>query len=1112
VGTLSIERAAWRARILAAAAVVAAGCTDGASSPSPAPGGPALPPATSAARERLRAIREQFPNAIDPSAADRFEATTDGLHAVTGARGALSIDLPRDAAGVARVSDPASGVAVTFALQGAVPVSAMLVDGFVFYPAAAPSGGDVIHRVGPTGTEDFITFARAPEASSLRYRVDVRQVAGLRLVEDTLEMLDGGGAPRLRVAPPFVIDAAGRRVRATLAIEGCAVDHSPRAPWGQPVTRPGADACTVVVSWAERDVRYPALVDPAWMATGLLAGRRALHAVAPVITTPGQPCKASPVLIAGGVDASGAVLSSAELYEPLSRTFAATASMIKPRAGHTATTVPATLTGYVLIAGGAGLLVDPQPPEKLSITNLTDSATTELYDAKNGVFVLGPSMSQPRFYHTATALPIPDGRILLAGGIVDQVNQPTKSADLFSFNLAQPSTSTIQPSAAPMQSARSGHAAAVLPTGDVLVTGGIGSAFFAQLTSEIFCAGPACSAAALDHFSFTSSQLSVPRAFHSATTLASGDVLVAGGVNAIKNPGNPNAPITYANNADLFTGGAFVPTQSMTSARAFHTATQLVPPMLVLVGSATEPAEVIVAGGFDGSSDLLTTEGYFPASKSFHPLNSASPGSADLTTPRRHAAGLLVNAGDSTKGGCGVLVTGGIAGSTTTGGTFTNGAATRTAELLLKNLGEPCTSAAECLSGFCADGVCCDTNCVQECWSCTAAKKQDLSADGTCGHTVAGTPAGIHCFDDLATKDHVEVHDECDGQGQTHSGPGTHSCLPASCGTDGLCSKVCSATVACAVSGWCDLTTPPDADAGIPDAGGPFGSCKDKKIIGAACLAAVECSDKACIDGYCCDSPCDAQCQACDVTGSIGKCVRLGEVEAQSQPHPDTGGSITTDAGDAPVSPRPLCNGQGTACQGWCGPMDVNACTYPGAAIPLHAAACTDTDGGPSTIIAFPCDSDGGSTQDAGDCRGFRCEADATTCKTTCALDAGDVDCIQDNICDIGDAGAPECVQLVGKRCDGHDIIRVVMAEGGPHKCANHYACPADAGDCLQSCNSIDDCVDGYICDRTQKCVKTIAPPELSSCAATPANHPNRGAWSVGLLALLALAARRRRS
>ena len=112
-------------------------------------------------------------------------------------------------------------------------------------------------------------FDARPAQEEIAYDVDVSRVAGLRLVSNVLEFLDGGGAPRLRVAPPFVVDATGNRREARIAVDGCAYDTDASGPWGRPVTRGGAKACGVRVAW--RDVRYPAIVDPAWVATGSMA-------------------------------------------------------------------------------------------------------------------------------------------------------------------------------------------------------------------------------------------------------------------------------------------------------------------------------------------------------------------------------------------------------------------------------------------------------------------------------------------------------------------------------------------------------------------------------------------------------------------------------------------------------------------------------------------------------------------------------------------------------------------------------------------------------------------------------------------------------------------------
>lgn len=53
--------------------------------------------------------------------------------------------------------------------------------------------------------------------------------------------------------------------------------ENPAGPWGRKVTKPGAERCTVRVTWAGAIV-YPAMVDPAWGATGSVAtGRYAIR-------------------------------------------------------------------------------------------------------------------------------------------------------------------------------------------------------------------------------------------------------------------------------------------------------------------------------------------------------------------------------------------------------------------------------------------------------------------------------------------------------------------------------------------------------------------------------------------------------------------------------------------------------------------------------------------------------------------------------------------------------------------------------------------------------------------------------------------------------------------
>ena len=103
------------------------------------------------------------------------------------------------------------------------------------------------------------------------------------------------------------------------------------------------------------------------------------------------------VLITGGFDANGHTLSSAELFDPDTRTFTTTGSMNVPRLSHTATLLP---SGKVLISGGL---------------NGDWLASAELYDPTTGKFTLTGQMTGSRSDHVALLLD--NGKVLHAGGV-----------------------------------------------------------------------------------------------------------------------------------------------------------------------------------------------------------------------------------------------------------------------------------------------------------------------------------------------------------------------------------------------------------------------------------------------------------------------------------------------------------------------------------------------------------------------------------------------------------------------------------------------------------------------------------------------------------------------
>jgi hypothetical protein len=262
------------------------------------------------------------------------------------------------------------------------------------------------------------------------------------------------------------------------------------------------------------------------------------------------------VLVTGGLDTSGNPLATAELYDPTTGTFSATTdSMQFVHASHTATLLN---TGKVLVAGWG-------------------NAVTELFDPATGTFTATGSMVQPRVSHTATLLN--SGKVLLTGGIQ---GAPPATTVLAEAELYDPTTGSFSQTLGSLATPREWHTATLLTDGTVLVTGGLDSTGNAIATAELFDL-------TTQSFAPTKGNMETPRAFQTATLLKDGTVLVTGG-------NNGTGPLATDELYDP-TAGTFSPTGSMGAARQSHTATFL------------NDGTVLVAGGTNGAP-LASAERY----------------------------------------------------------------------------------------------------------------------------------------------------------------------------------------------------------------------------------------------------------------------------------------------------------------------------------------------------------------------------------------------------------------------------------------------------------------------------------------------------------------------
>jgi len=228
------------------------------------------------------------------------------------------------------------------------------------------------------------------------------------------------------------------------------------------------------------------------------------------------------VLVTGGfADLAGTGLNTAEILDTNTDNYTAIANMHATRAGQTATLLN---DGTVLIAGGFNGSGAVQ-----NTAEIFNPGTNPLV----GTFTPVATMHDHRAWHTATLLS--DGTVLMAGGFDG------------SATIALTGAGT---GVTGMWTASSG---ASLRTAEI----------YDPLTQTFTCVKET-----IKKTGGCQMTMKAARMDHTATALADGDVLIAGGFGVSK-------ALSPLKSAELFHAGKFVVTGNMTAARAWHTAIAL---------------------------------------------------------------------------------------------------------------------------------------------------------------------------------------------------------------------------------------------------------------------------------------------------------------------------------------------------------------------------------------------------------------------------------------------------------------------------------------------------------------------------------------------------------
>lgn len=918
----------------------------------------------------------------------RFRANVDAYAKEHTMRSA-TVDLPATANGFVRVQPDQGEIGVEFATKYARAKSEIEVaEGTASYPSGAPDGGDIAFRVTVDSVEDFVTLDKKPSTPRVDYTVNVSEVAGLRLFDNVLEFVDKKGDPQIHVKPPRVIDADGTIHEAFLSVQGCKYDTSGLPPWDRPVTAPGAASCNLSVTWNDKDVVYPAIVDPVWATAGSMSVAR--QRAGAVRLASGL------VMTCGGIGDLGIAIKNCETFNPASNgglgAWTSVTSMGTARSDH-AMFLLAPASNDVLAVGGNGLYTS----ERWASVGGTWSASTGDFGT-----VTGCPGCTPYFNPQMPAM-TSDGNWVV---LVDYNNTPYR----FQTTTNTWTNGTTNPS--PVQPYRYSASIVQVPGQNTIMR--VGGYYSSTYLTSAERYKPSTDSWATPG---VAASMTVPRSDAAVAILDNNRVMIYGGYTGA----------AYSSTAEIYSG----------SANTWGFTTGPIPN-----GGSAGNYNRGVTAAFHSSGKLLSVsdQGMYI----YDPSAAATPWSA-LQANNFNTMG---SQGNVMTAGSKVLVfpvfpggNGGNSGPQTACRLFDFG-----------DKGSQCYNTSECQSGLTCvrdsvhgyiyyPGVCCDTTCTNACSSCEAVYKQSGTGDGTCGGRRTDDYVGDTNCPSTAQSTCGTSGYYCDGNGACAKWSNTTPCSAGSCSDgdtqnnqrmcdgNGTClaqtTTDCSAGYQCS-SGACqtncyDQTNYCTTNYYCQDFKVPYYTCQLKKSNGTSCQVSYECTSGNCIDGVCCDKACNGTCEACTnalTGGTTGTCKNIA---AGSDPQNEC-----TDNGAGLCGTNGACSGSGS-CQ-----------LYANGTVCLAASCASSTSRNvPDTCNGLGTCSDQGVQNCA---TGYACVAGA--CQTSCT---DDTQCASAYYCDT------VAKQCVADKTQGQACARDAACSGNAN-CVDGVCCDSACTGTCRSC------------------------------------------------------------